>query len=73
VLRARAGQGTWSLTELAASTAQAGDPDRARYLLALALSTESSEICGIDVVSRFFPSAIRNAVGVFVDAYKAWT
>jgi hypothetical protein len=35
------------------------------------LSVESPGIRGIDVVSQFFPSAIRGAGGVFVSAYKA--
>ena len=60
-----------ALAELARAAAQAGDPDRARHLLALALSVDSSEIPGIEVVSQFFPSVVRGAGGVFVSAYKA--
>jgi len=63
--------GARALTELADAAAQAGDPDRARHLLALTLSMESPEIPGIEVVSQFFPSAVRGAGGVFVSAYKA--
>jgi hypothetical protein len=60
-----------ALAELATAAAQAGHPDRARHLLALTLSVESPEIPGIDVVSQFFPSAVRGAAGVFVNAYRA--
>ena len=60
-----------ALAQLATAAAQAGHPDRARHLLALTLSVESPEIPGIDVVSQFFPSAVRGAAGVFVSAYRA--
>jgi hypothetical protein len=60
-----------ALAELATATARVGDPDRARHLLALMLSVESPEIRGIDVVSQFFPSAVRGAGAVFVSAYRA--
>ena len=61
----------WVLAEVASAAARAGDPDRARHLLALALSAESPEIGSwIEGVSRFFPSAIRGAGGVFISAYK---
>jgi hypothetical protein len=57
---------------LASAAAQAGDPDRARHLLALALIAESPEISsGIEGVSHFFPSAIRGAGAMFISAYKA--
>ena len=60
-----------ALAQLAGAAAQAGDPDRARHLMALALSVESSAIDSwIEGVSRLFPSAIRGAGDVFIDAYK---
>jgi hypothetical protein len=65
------GSGAGSLNALASAAAQAGDPDRARRLLALALSAESPEIGSwVEGVSHFFPSVIRGAGDVFISAYK---
>jgi hypothetical protein len=61
----------WALAALAGAAAHVGDLDRARHLLALALSMDSPEIrWRIEQVSRLFPSAIRGAGDVFESAYK---
>ena len=60
------------LIVLAIAVAEADDSFRARRLLALALCAESPEIgMQIEGVSRLFPSAVRDAGGILVNAYKA--
>lgn len=63
---------TLAIIELARAAAQASSPDRAQRLLALALSAESPWPLSraIEVVSHVFPSAIRGAGHVFMNAYK---
>jgi hypothetical protein len=68
-----------ALTKLASGVAQAGDTNRAWHLLALALSTDSTDpdssmpesYSSIEEVSHLFPSVIRAAGAVFISAYTA--
>jgi Flp pilus assembly protein TadD len=60
-----------AFTELATAIAEVGDLDSARHLLALAINVDPPRIRGwIEAISLFFPSIIRAAGEVFVDAYK---
>jgi hypothetical protein len=59
------------LIELASAVAQAGDLAHARYLLVLALTTDTPEgIWRMEPVSRCFPEVIKAAGDVFVSAYN---
>jgi len=60
-----------ALAELASAIAQAGDLDRARDLLALALSADSPEIIWwIEAVTEYFPDVIAGAGPMFLTAYQ---
>jgi hypothetical protein len=61
----------WALAELATSAARLGDLDRTRNLLALALTAEPPEPeWVIKTVSSIFPSIIKDACDVFLNAYQ---
>jgi hypothetical protein len=54
---------------LARAVAQAGDPDRARDLLALALSTDSPEIVWwMEALTECFPDVVRDVRDMFLMA-----
>jgi uncharacterized membrane-anchored protein len=61
-----------SLAALATVAAQTGDLDRARHLLAVAVSLDVREIRSwAGTVSRLFPPVIREAGDVFLRAYRS--
>ena len=61
----------WALNIVALAAAKTGDSARTRHLLALALGAESTEIhWWVETVSRFFPSAIKDAWDVLVNAFQ---
>jgi hypothetical protein len=61
-----------ALAGLATVASQAGDPDRARRLMALALSLETRETGWlVGVVARLFPQVIKDAGDVFLNVYAS--
>jgi hypothetical protein len=61
-----------TLTQLATIAAQAGDEDRTRHLLALAISVNTREIGSwAGMMSLLFPSVIKNAGDVFRTVYRS--
>ena len=63
----RAGTVSGALAELARAVAQAGDPGRARDLLALALSADSPEIVWwMEALTECFPDVVRDVGHMFL-------
>jgi len=61
-----------ALAGLATVASQAGEPERARRLMALALSLETREIGWlVGVVARLFPQVIKDAGDVFLNVYAS--